>query len=71
VTDEEIRQLVRESIARHTRRVAPAAPAAPSPDASRAGFALFHLSRADGVGECLIEPAVRCTHCGFCQTYGH
>ncbi|MCL4813586.1 MAG: hypothetical protein KJ061_13920 [Vicinamibacteraceae bacterium] len=20
---------------------------------------------------CLIEPAVGCTHCGFCQSYGH
>lgn len=22
-------------------------------------------------GMCVIEPAVRCTHCGFCQSYGH
>ncbi|HVC19937.1 MAG TPA: hypothetical protein VNE16_07655 [Vicinamibacterales bacterium] len=20
---------------------------------------------------CLIEPAVPCTHCGYCQSYGH
>jgi hypothetical protein len=20
---------------------------------------------------CLIEPAVRCSHCGYCQSYGH
>jgi hypothetical protein len=22
-------------------------------------------------GMCVIEPSVRCTHCGFCQSYGH
>jgi hypothetical protein len=25
----------------------------------------------DGDGACLIEPAVRCTHCGYCVSYGH
>lgn len=22
-------------------------------------------------GMCVIEPAVRCNHCGFCQSYGY
>jgi hypothetical protein len=22
-------------------------------------------------GMCVIEPLVRCNHCGFCQSYGH
>jgi hypothetical protein len=22
-------------------------------------------------GPCFIEPAVRCNHCGYCQTHGH
>jgi len=22
-------------------------------------------------GPCLIEPAVLCNHCGYCQSYGH
>jgi hypothetical protein len=25
----------------------------------------------DQSGVCLIEPAVRCSHCGYCQSYGH
>jgi hypothetical protein len=25
----------------------------------------------DGDGACLIEPTVRCNHCGYCQSYGH
>ncbi len=71
VTEEELRQLVRESIARHVTGSAAAGPAiGRQMDAGRAAFALFQLARTDG-GECLIEPAVRCTHCGFCQTYGH
>lgn len=30
----------------------------------------FALQPAAG-GACLIEPAVPCTHCGYCQSYGH
>jgi hypothetical protein len=26
---------------------------------------------ADTGGPCLIEPAVRCDHCGYCLSYGH
>jgi hypothetical protein len=41
-------------------------------DAGRAAFTLFPLSRGgDGDGACLIEPTVRCNHCGYCQSYGH
>ena len=25
----------------------------------------------DGGGACLIEPTVGCTHCGYCQSFGH
>ncbi len=25
----------------------------------------------DAEGHCIIEPSVRCTHCGFCQALGH
>src|SRR5919108_4771517 len=32
-----------------------------------ASFGLLPLARgADGDGACLIEPAVRCNHCGYC-----
>ena len=33
--------------------------------------ARFHLERPASEVECLIEPAVTCNHCGFCQCYGH
>jgi hypothetical protein len=25
----------------------------------------------DSGGPCLIEPAVTCNHCGYCQSHGH
>jgi hypothetical protein len=25
----------------------------------------------DDQGACLIEPEVRCTHCGYCQSFGN
>ena len=59
-----------------------AAPASPPPvvqmsrpaAADAAGgisYARFHLARPAGEVECLIEPAVACNHCGYCQCYGH
>ena len=70
MTDEELRQLVRESIAKHLGREAPAPTLAPhQPSASFGVFA--NLRSADGDGACLIEPTVRCNHCGYCLSYGH
>jgi hypothetical protein len=78
MTDEELREMIRESIARH---VAPSAPSTPSHSGSRDSFAALHmhssharlpLSRGtDDDGACIIEPAVRCNHCGFCLSFGH
>jgi hypothetical protein len=81
VTEQELRALVREAIARH----APAREASIAPVQHRIGptreaqfaptgasFALFVLSSgADEDGPCLIEPAVMCNHCGYCKSYGH
>ena len=69
--------MIRESIARH----AGASPGVRVPCAGPEARALFsaHVSHlrlplvrgGDGDGACLIEPAVRCNHCGFCQSFGH
>ena len=72
MTEQEVRTLVREAIARHAGR--PAAPAAAQPPASRqhASHGLFVLpAGADTDGPCIIEPAVQCNHCGYCKSYGH
>ena len=76
VSEQELRAMVRDAIARHAGmpHAAPALAAAPSVDASRlhASHGLLPLARgAEGDGACLIEPAVRCNHCGYCLSYGH
>jgi hypothetical protein len=77
MTDEQLRMIVRESIARHLGRQgqSPRLPA-PQPLApswqSHASHARFILvTGLDTDGPCLIEPAVGCSHCGFCQSMGH
>jgi hypothetical protein len=70
MTEQELRALVREAIARHTGETS----AAPQPDAFRLhlSHAVFPLSRgSDDDGACVIEPSVRCNHCGYCVSYGH
>jgi hypothetical protein len=74
VSEQELRAMVREAIARHTGKPhAPGRAAAPPVDARpHASHGLLPLARgADGDGSCLIEPAVRCNHCGYCLSYGH
>lgn len=84
MTDDELRAVVKQAIARHlgaapAQKHAPAANAAASPAAApvppwraHASFGQFLIARgADDDGACVVEPAVRCNHCGFCQSYGH
>jgi hypothetical protein len=73
MTDEELRALVRDAVARHLdgRSTVPRAQTAHDPrrHASHAMFAI--ATGADDDGPCVIEPAVLCTHCGYCKSYGH
>ena len=84
MTEQELRMLVRQAIA----RAQGGAPVAPSPLAP--SDAPSHLARlapshsghpshgllvvSDGSeqeGPCIIEPAVPCNHCGYCKSLGH
>jgi hypothetical protein len=78
MTDQELRAMIRDSIARHlpaprSGQVAgPSIPGdlgQPGEHASRGRFPLVRSGDEDG--QCLIEPAVRCNHCGYCQSFGH
>jgi hypothetical protein len=70
MTDQELRAMIRDSIARQS-----GVPSTPDP------VAAFHahvshlrlplVRGGDDDGACLIEPAVRCNHCGYCQSLGH
>jgi hypothetical protein len=81
MTDDELRALVRDAIARHLP-----ASARPASSASEGGtspvpvplwrshpsFGKYLLpTGTDQDGPCLIEPTVTCNHCGFCLSHGH
>ena len=63
--------MIRDSIARHLSSGAPAADAQPAYLAHAAFIRLPLVRGGDDDGACLIEPTVRCNHCGYCQSFGH
>lgn len=85
MTDDELRALVRDSVARHLGKAAvtssprPVPTLAPrlSPPAGHASPWQQHPSHhlyvsLVGTGEaCVIEPSVPCDHCGYCKSHGH
>lgn len=66
--------MVRDAIARRTAAVPDTvrvvSDAGRELRADAAAFALLPLARG-GDGPCLIEPGVRCSHCGYCLSFGH
>ena len=86
MTDDELRAMVRDAIARHlggppSAADSPASEAGPSsaavlnpapPWRSHPSFGKYLVPRGDDDGgACIIEPAVHCNHCGYCQSHGH
>ena len=76
MTDDELRALVRDAIARHLGstgdRREPVSAAVQAPLwRSHASFGKFLTLQTEENGPCMIEPSVQCNHCGFCQSYGH
>ena len=65
--------MIRESIARHLGGdAAPAPSACGTAPQAHPSHGLLPLARGgDGDGACIIEPSVRCNHCGYCLSYGH
>ena len=71
ISDQDLRDMVRDAIERHAGR----SPLEPPPlkdfrQHASHGF-LTLVTGGDADGRCLIEPAVRCNHCGYCQSMGH
>jgi hypothetical protein len=82
MTEQELRALVRQAIARHAGaapgsvgRVLLDPPAAvlnrPSTLLDPAHAMFVVPTGADADGPCIIEPAVTCNHCGYCKSLGH
>lgn len=75
ISEQELRAMIRGAIERQMGGHVPPAKATSAPDASpalrrHASHALLVLDGpADGA--CVIEPAVRCDHCGYCKSLGH
>lgn len=79
MNDDQIRALVRVAIEKHLG--APAAGDCENPRDNPRGndrgtdrlisFGRYALPRAEDDTNCLIEPAVRCNHCGYCECHGH
>jgi hypothetical protein len=75
ISEQELREMVRAAIARHTGGFTPPAASAAGSVTAFPGHAsharLPLLSGGDSDGQCLIEPAVKCNHCGYCLSLGH
>jgi hypothetical protein len=83
MTEDDLRALVRQAVARHLPRSSEIGepsegmPAMPGGDPGTAApgvhpsFGRYLLPREPGHDDrCLIEPAVKCNHCGYCQSHG-
>ena len=79
MNEDELRALVRQAIQRNLgvsepesiRPKAETTVAISSTPVVSLSFGQYHLERAPDDTMCLIEPAVRCNHCGFCKCHGH
>jgi len=86
MNEQDVRALVREAIERHLGRpgqgvggerqgesVTGNRDVYPSPLTPHPSLVLLKVLPGSEVddGMCVIEPRVRCNHCGFCQSYGH
>jgi len=71
MNDQELREMIRESIARHTGIPVAGAACEPRPLLHPSHLRFTILTSGDEDGACLIEPSVRCNHCGYCLSYGH
>ena len=75
MNEDELRSLVRDAVSRHlggsaaAREPVPMLTHSPSRHASHGLLPVHDGGELDG--HCLIEPAVMCNHCGYCQSYGH
>lgn len=71
ISEQELRAMVRDAVSRHTQAERPPAPVI-EPARPHASQGLLALGPGgDPDGRCVIEPAVACTHCGYCQSMGH
>jgi predicted Zn-ribbon and HTH transcriptional regulator len=69
--EEAVRALVRQAVARQLQGVPTPGASEPRPVAFASHVSHVRYALPETDGPCLIEPAVRCNHCGYCQSHGH
>ena len=67
--EQALRALVREAVTRHLGNTEHPLQIAPQSVARDASHYRYTLQPSEG--PCLIEPAVQCNHCGYCESHGH
>lgn len=76
MTEDQLRELIRDTVARHLaaeRRPAGASPPAQAPSRAAGDHAshYIHLTVVNAGDACVIEPGVTCNHCGYCKSHGY
>jgi len=75
ISEQELRAMIRDAIAHHSgtgqaRELAGATAGDAVVLHVHASHHMFPVPPG-GDGECIIEPTVRCNHCGYCKSLGH
>lgn len=71
MNEDALRAMIRETIARRLAPGEPPPPAGRAPLPFIADPSHYRYALPESGGPCLIEPAVACNHCGYCQSHGH
>ena len=71
ISEQELRAMIREAVARHTGAGRESDPEPATRDVRvHSSHSLFVVAGTPD-GECIIEPNHRCDHCGYCKSLGH
>lgn len=71
MNEDELRALIRQAVEKHVGGEAMGGLKPAPASAVSLSFGQYRLERAADDNMCLIEPTVRCNHCGFCKCHGH
>lgn len=73
IDEDRIRALVRTILANQVpgATVTSAPPPSPNWKSHFSHGRFLALAPVEPDAPCVVEPHVRCNHCGFCQSYGH
>ena len=71
MNEDALRAMVRDAVIRHLATSDPGSRPQQHPLTFAAHASHFRYTLPETDGPCLIEPAVRCNRCGYCESHGH